>query len=221
MRRSIRLALPVVAAATALALTGCNSDEESPFDGPNPGDGGQEETEGGASEGETGGETPEETTGGETGGEVPGDTTGGETGGDTGGETGTIGGDTGGSGGGDAGGSVEGDWYTGTTIDDANLEITSGDDTVTFYEDFGQEGDVCEGTITNGTISLDSCDLYGDSEWTDMEATYTVDGSTMQVTWSSGASQTYYNALGGGFSEAEITELQEMLQNLPGAQNNF
>ncbi len=220
MRRSIRLALPIVAAATAMALTGCNSDDEgSPFDGMNSGGGGQEETEGGASEGETGGDAPEDTTGGETGGETgggaPGDITGGATGGETGGETGSTGGDTGGTGGGgDTAGEIEGDWYTGTTINDANLEILSGAGTLTYYEDFGEEGDVCEGTIADGSITLETCRLYGNEEWTDMAATYTVDGTTMQVTWSSGTTQTYYNALGGGFSEAELTELQEMLDSL-------
>ncbi|MDT0345122.1 hypothetical protein [Streptomyces litchfieldiae] len=204
MRRSIRLALPVIATATALALTGCNSDDEgSPFDG---GSGGQEETTGG----ETGGET-----GGDTGGETEGADTGGDTGGDTEPDTGPdAGGDTGGAtGGGGAAPTteeVEGDWYVDTTSSTSNLEITAGE--VTFWEDFEPEGDICYGSITGGILTLDSCENYGISEWTAMEATVTVDGTSMDVVWSDGTTETYRNAATGGFNDTEMAELEAMIE---------
>ncbi|UCM87737.1 hypothetical protein [Streptomyces marincola] len=207
MHRSIRLALPAAAAATALAISGCSGEGPSPFEAPD-----LEESLEQLDDGATGGEddAPEGGTGGDTGeteppaDEPPGDTSGG------------AGGDTGGLGG--SADDIEGDWFTGTTRDDANLEVLNGDGTVKFYEDFGMEGDVCDGTIGNGTITLEECTVYGSQEWTDMTATYTVDGPTMEVTWSSGTTQTFRNAYGGGFDEDELSELQENVYNGPSSE---
>ncbi|WP_165953721.1 hypothetical protein [Streptomyces sp. 8K308] len=190
MRKSIRLALPAVAAALALSLTACGEDEES-----NSNDAGNDN---GASE----------TTGGGEGEEAADDQAGGEAGG--------------------AGGSaptaeqITGSWYVdlNNTSTSHNLDIFDG--TVSFFEDMGGEGDTCDGTYADGTITLTECTVYGDEEWTDMSATVTWPGDgTIAVTWASGLTETYSNMLAdmdlgelGDLGDMDLSELEDSLAEL-------
>ncbi|MDT0309148.1 hypothetical protein RM780_19590 [Streptomyces sp. DSM 44917] len=185
MRKSIRLAVPAVAAAMFL-LSACGDDDgESPF---------------GAAGGAAGG--------GQQGGQEGGDQGGGDQGGQQGG------GDQGGGdqGGGDQGGGgggvptteqIVGSWAVNpgpaseTSGGGATLDVYP-DNTVRWEEDAGGDGDICRGPIANGTITV-QCTRYGPNTWPDTTANITLNGDQLTVTWSSGATQTMArNDLGGG-----------------------
>ena len=196
MRSAIRLALPILAATTALMVTGCNDDDGEGSFGTVGGSG---QADGGSSDG---GSSDGGSTGGEESAPPSDDTSGG-----------------GSSGGGDAGGTaltaeqLEGDWYTGTDPLASNLEIRDGE--VLFLEDLDQEGDVCEGRVTDAGLELDHCRQYGEESWTDMSATWTLESeNVLNVTWSSGQTQTYRNAENGGFSQQEIDEINDTLARM-------
>ncbi|MFI7277561.1 hypothetical protein [Streptomyces sp. NPDC049879] len=173
MHRSIRLALPAVAAASALVLTGCGDDSEPPFgvgaeDIQIPDDSDLPDVP-----------DPEVPGGEEEQPDVP----------DLGDEDMPDLGDIPGS------SPFDGEWYVDPADTDAspNFDIYFGQ--VSFTDMGAYEGDLCYGTITeDGAITLDECSMYGNDEWTDMSATAEVnDDGTMNVTWSSGATETYQN----------------------------
>ncbi|MGP3970151.1 hypothetical protein [Streptomyces sp. 6N223] len=219
--RTIRAALPAVAVAAALVLTGCNGDEEeSPSDSApseDAGQGGEQDGEQGADAGQEGGGAEQEGDG--QGGEaqgakpedlsqidpaslptgispedlvdlVPDDLTDlipweeleelGIT--DPGEEDdlppATV-------------EELQGNWSTGPDLEDAFLSFAQ--DEVTFFEDWGAEGDICYGTATEGALALDDCSLWGEEEWTATSATLAFDGPTLVVTWEDGTVQEYYN----------------------------
>ncbi|TDC76598.1 hypothetical protein E1283_09435 [Streptomyces hainanensis] len=191
MRRAIRLTLPVVAVATALVLSGCKS-------------GGR----GGSSSGGSGG------SGSSSGGQHDDDDDlgfGGTTGGGS-----TSGGTTGGRNDNNARPSnrqLEGDWYTGVDPSAANIEIESG--SVTFYEDLDVEGDVCEGTVRDGRLTLASCREFGTRTWNDRSATLALVDGVLRVSWSSGTTMEMRNArTPGSFTDAELAAIQETLNRL-------
>ncbi|MFD5319167.1 hypothetical protein [Streptomyces sp. NPDC127098] len=196
MRKAIRLALPVVAAATALALTGCNDDEEGAFGSVGGSSGGSEESST----------------------EDPGSTTGGEETGDAG----TTGGDTGSTTDGGSGGEVttgptieelDGDWYESATVDTTNFEIDAATGEVLFYSSFDPNAtDYCTGSYADGTFTLNDCQSYGGS-WSDMSATVTeFDGENLTVTWSGGQTATMRNLSTGGFSADEQAEIGRIIE---------
>ncbi|GAB2906380.1 hypothetical protein [Streptomyces mayteni] len=200
MRKAIRLALPVVAAATALALTGCNDE-----------DGGEGSF--GSLGGNSGGSDTEES-GGTTGGDEETGDTGGEETGDTGGD-GT--GDIGGSGGDISTGptieELDGDWYESATVDTQNFEIDAATGEVLFYSSFDPNAtDQCTGSYADGTFTLNDCQSYGGG-WSDMSASVQeFDGSNLTLTWSSGETVTMVNAATGGFSAEEQAELGRIIE---------
>ncbi|MFR9722571.1 hypothetical protein ACL02R_04240 [Streptomyces sp. MS19] len=166
MHRSIRLALPAVAAASALVLTGCGDDSEPPFgvgaediqmpddsdlpDVPDP-------------------DVPDEE-------DVP--------------DLPDF--DEGDLGNGDAEGGYDGSWYVdpNDTGGSHNLDFVGSG--VTFYEDLGAEGDVCHGTLTADTFTFTECSEFGTETWADMSATTVLnDDGTMTVVWESGLEETY------------------------------
>ncbi|TDC09385.1 hypothetical protein E1265_32320 [Streptomyces sp. 8K308] len=191
MRRTIRLALPVFAVATALVLSGCKSGRG-----------------GGSSSGDSGGS-------GSTGGQHDGDddvdidvTTGGSSGGTSGG-----GNTTGGGNGRLTLEQLEGDWYTGVDPSASNLEIRNGE--VTFYEDFDVEGDICQGTISDGRLTLTSCDQYGTQTWNEGTAALVMDGDVLHVSWSSGTMMEMRNIhTPGAFTDAEMAELEATIDRM-------
>ncbi|WP_129841758.1 hypothetical protein [Streptomyces sp. RFCAC02] len=179
MHRTIRFALPVAAAASALLLSGC-ANEDAPF-GIEAGDAFDTDIPDDTEIPDMP-EFDEDDLGGDTG------DLGSDTGGDTGG-TGDLGGDT-------TATSFDGDWYVDLTDTDNSHNLYIGGTTVMFIEDMGSEGDYCnQGTIDSaGNITLGGCTVYGSVEWTDMSATATLNGDgTMSVTWASGLQETYQN----------------------------
>jgi hypothetical protein len=182
MRKAMRLALPVVAAASALVLTGCG-DDEAPFGvegGGFPGGGGSQEQLDGL-EGMEDLELEElpGDSGGATGGDdapAPGDDTGGSTGGTTGGGGGTATVDQ-----------IQGTWYNGDPGASETSTLQVAGNTVAWEEENGGEGDICSGTATDGAITFDSCSQYGSSAWSSMAATLTTDGSTLTMTFDDGS----------------------------------
>ncbi|MFD5319168.1 hypothetical protein [Streptomyces sp. NPDC127098] len=187
MRKSIRLALPAVAATLALALTACGEDEESNSNGG---------SDNGASE----------TTGGGEGEEAADDAAG----------------DNDGNGQGPAptAEQIMGSWYVdlNATETSHNLDIFDGS-SVTFFEDAGAEGDMCDGTYADGTITLTDCTVLGSEEWTDMSATVAWPGDgTISVTWASGLTETYSNMLAdmgdlgdlGDLGDMDLSELEDL-----------
>ncbi|WP_326598525.1 hypothetical protein [Streptomyces sp. NBC_01803] len=191
MRRSIRLALPAVAAATLL-LSGCGDDDS---DGGSPlspgGDGGQEQEQGG----DTGGE---ETSSGSDG-EQTGDT-GGDSGGDSGGQAGAA----------PSAEDLEGMWLEGYEEADSSLMFSSG--SVTYIEDSGAEGDVCYGELSGGGFTVE-CSQMGTSTWPDTEATLTLDGGTLNVVWASGTTESY-ESIGDMGDLGDLGDLEQELEDL-------
>jgi hypothetical protein len=86
---------------------------------------------------------------------------------------------------------LQGSWYTGPTSADAYLNFYEGE--VTFIEDMLAEGDICYGTATDGALELTSCTMYGDVEWPARSATLEFEGSTLVVTWEDGTVQEYHS----------------------------
>ncbi|MEO3752770.1 hypothetical protein [Streptomyces sp. B6B3] len=198
MRRGIRAALPAVAVAAALVLTACNGDEEAApaGDGASEGAGqGGEEQGGGseniASEGPKpenvseiepqslpGNVTPqdlEDLFPEDLGGLIPWDELEDLVGGDER-TPATV-------------EELEGHWYTGPELEDATLDFTNGE--VFFAEDWVAEGDLCYGTVTEGSMELTECTVYGEVEWTSMTATLEIEGDALIVTWDDGTEQEY------------------------------
>ncbi|MFD5316394.1 hypothetical protein [Streptomyces sp. NPDC127098] len=197
MRRTIRLALPAVAVATALVLAGCKSGR---------GGGSSSDDHGGGSS-STGGQHDDDDDdldidfGGTSGG--GGTTSGGGTGGRT--DTDTV----------PTNAQLEGDWYTGVDPMAANLEIEAGQ--VTFYEDFDVEGDVCEGTVSDGRLTLTSCEQFGSQSWNEGGANLFLSGDVLQVTWSSGTTMEMRNIhTPGSFTDAELAELEATIDRMNG-----
>jgi hypothetical protein len=177
MRKAIRLALPIVAAASALVLTGCG-DDDAPFG-----------VEGGGALGGVGGggtpseedlqdledmelPPPEDV-------EPPAD--GGDTGGDTGGVTGGGGGTV------PTVDQMQGIWYSGESSASETSTLQVSGSSVAWEEANGMEGDICSGTATDGAIAFDSCSQYGDSAWSSMAAAVSMDGSTLTMTFDDGS----------------------------------
>lgn len=195
MRRTIRLALPAVAVATALVLAGCKSgrgggSSSGDHSGGSSGTGGQHDDDDDFDidiDGTTGGGT---TTGGGSGGRNDNNTV-------------------------PTNAQLEGDWYTGVDPMAANLEIEAGQ--VTFYEDFDVEGDVCQGVVSDGSLTLTSCEQYGTQSWNDDSATLALSGDVLQVTWASGTTMEMRNIhTPGSFTDAELAELEATIDRLNG-----
>ncbi|WP_326598524.1 hypothetical protein [Streptomyces sp. NBC_01803] len=203
MRRPIRLALPAIVAATLL-LSGCGDDdsEGNPF-APD-GNAGLEEGGGdnGNIPGADGGNVPGGDSGADGGesGNIPGadggsiaGAAGGASGGGGDSGAGAIGGDSGG-GGGSGGGSaptaeqLEGMWLEGSASEDSSLMFSSG--SVTYVEDSGAEGDVCYGSLVGTGITVE-CNQFGSALWPDTQATLSLSGSVLTVTWASGTTEVY------------------------------
>ncbi|MGK5530508.1 hypothetical protein [Streptomyces sp. URMC 129] len=191
MRRSIRIALPAVAVATLL-LSGCGDDDN----GANPfAPGGNAGQQGG---GDSGGEDAAAAAGGGEIGEIPmpgADSGGGDSGGESaaaaagGGDSGAV------SGGGDSGGGsaftpgqLDGMWMENVTVDGSSMSFTGS--SVTYVEDSGVEGDVCYGTLSGNTITVE-CNQFGEVLWPDTQATLSLEGSTLTVVWGSGTTEVY------------------------------
>ncbi|MDT0320414.1 hypothetical protein [Streptomyces millisiae] len=197
MRRTIRLALPAVAVATALVLAGCKSgrgggSSSGDHSGGSSGTGGQHDDDDDFDidiDGTTGGGTTT-TTGGGSGGRNDNNTV-------------------------PTNAQLEGDWYTGVDPMAANLEIEAGQ--VTFYEDFDVEGDVCQGVVSDGSLTLTSCEQYGTQSWNDDSATLALSGDVLQVTWASGTTMEMRNIhTPGSFTDAELAELEATIDRLNG-----
>ncbi len=202
-KRMIRAALPAVAVAAALVLTGCKGDEEAaePTDdtASEGADQGGEYAEGtDTGSGESEGPKPEDVSEidpaslpegmspQDLGGMVPDDVLdlipweeledliGGE-------EERTPA----------TNDELQGDWYTGPDPEDATLSFEA--DEVMFVEDWVAEGDICYGaTIEDGaSLELPYCTMYGDEEWANRTATLEFQGSTLIVTWEDGTEQEY------------------------------
>mgnify|MGYP001335054067 CR=1 FL=1 len=204
MRSSIRLALPVVAAAATFTLAGCADDDGhgtfgaiggggdgAPLDaGDLPDDvlddledlDGLEEqdaTDGGADAGSTDGGS------GDIGGS------------DDLGDLGDLGGSlSGGAGGGASDAGFDGDWYVDPNDQDNSHNLFILGETVTFIEDMSSEGDYCpSGTFSDGQIDLGDCLQLGSRAWSDTQGTATLNpDGTMTVVWASGLEETYVNA---------------------------
>jgi hypothetical protein len=171
MRKAIRFALPVVAAASALVLTGCG-DDDAPF--------GVEG--GGALGGVGGGGTPSEEDLEELEEmELPPPAEGGDTGGDTGGVTGGGGGTV------PTVDQMQGMWYSGETGASETSTLQVSGSSVAWEEANGMEGDICTGSATDGAIAFDSCSQYGDSAWSSMAAAVSMDGSSLTMTFDDGS----------------------------------
>ncbi|WP_079032430.1 hypothetical protein [Streptomyces specialis] len=197
MRRPIGLALPAIAAAATFLLTGCGDGDSSNNPFAPGGDAGQDGNVPipGADEGQTSGQDGGD--GGEDGalpGAVAGADGGDDGGADGGDDSGLISGaESGGISGGDGGslptaGEYDNYWFENVPTDASSLSISSG--TVTYVEDAGYEGDVCYGTISGDTITVE-CNQYGDRLWPDTQATLSLSGSTLTVVWASGTTETY------------------------------
>ncbi|UCM91605.1 hypothetical protein [Streptomyces marincola] len=63
-------------------------------------------------------------------------------------------------------------------------------DEVHFVESTSVEGDVCQGTVSEGVITVE-CVVSGEMRWPDTRATVALDGEQLVVTWESGIVQTY------------------------------
>ncbi|WP_059012765.1 hypothetical protein [Streptomyces specialis] len=190
MRKSIRLALPAIAAASLL-LTGCGDDDS---DGGSPltpgGDGGQEQEQG-----DTGGE---QTPSGD--GEQSGDT-GGDSGGDTGGGSAP------------SADQLEGMWLEGTNPEDSSLLFSAG--SVTYIEDDLEEGDVCYGELGGSGFTVE-CTQMGANLFPDTEATLNLDGDTLTVEWASGTTETFtsFGDLGDMGDLGGLEDLEDLEQEL-------
>ncbi|MDT0443388.1 hypothetical protein [Streptomyces johnsoniae] len=178
MRRSIRLAVPAVAAA-ALLLSGCGDDDDSgsPFSpGGNPGENQPEQGEEGGESG--GGDQPPAEEGGDTGG---------------------------GGGGAASDADFNGTWMLSDTME-SSLTITDGD--VVFVESTDAEGDVCYGEVSGGRMTVE-CSQFGSELFPDTEAMLSLDGSTLNVGWASGNTQTY-ESMGDMGEMPEMPEMPDM-----------
>lgn len=194
MHNSIRLALPVVATVTALALAGCADDDGHGTFGAIGGGGDSAPMDPGdlSDDALDDIEPPSAIDGGTDAGSTDGGL------GDIGGTDGglTDGGLTAGGTGGDASGSYIGDWYVDPNDPNGSHNIDITPYNVYFTEDMGSEGDMCfSGTLSGNTLQLGGCVVYGSQEWTDMTATLTLNpDGTLQVVWASGLTETYYRA---------------------------
>ncbi|MDT0346708.1 hypothetical protein [Streptomyces litchfieldiae] len=191
MRRSIRLAVPAIAAATFL-LTGCGSDDEeggSPFGG---GSGEENAQEGGAASGETGGEEAPADEGGSGGGAAP------------------------------TNEELEGFWTETAGGDDSTLTITAGE--AQYMENIEEEGDLCTGSVSDGTLTVE-CLQLGSALFPDTEAALTLDGTTLTVAWASGTTETFESLAGDlgdlgdmgsleGLETPDMSELEDLQQEL-------
>ncbi len=191
MHKAIRLALPAVTAAMALALTGCGDDEGGSGFGGGFGAGGEntevpEGLEGledielpGGDNQDTGGSGGSEDSGGDIA--VPSEEA----------DSGDEGGIGGGGGSAPTVADLEGTWFTGDGLapTDSTLSVTDG--SVMFMENTQEEGDICYGTATDGALTLSECSMYGSVQWSAMDASLTWDGSTLVVNWSDGTVQEY------------------------------
>lgn len=207
-KRTMRAALPAVAVAAALVLTGCNGDEE-PSSENTPSE--DAERGGNAGDGETGGDAQGDAQGTGSAGPkpenlseidaatLPGDVTPddlvnlipdgladlipweeledlGIPGPDDDLPAATV-------------DELQGSWYTGPDLEDAMLSF-SGNDAL-YVEDWVAEGDICDGTASDGALELNDCTMYGEVPWPSMSATLEFDGPTLVVTWDDGTVQEY------------------------------
>ncbi len=183
MRRSIRIAVPAVAAA-ALLLSGCGDDDDSgsPFSpGGNPGENQPEQGEEGGENG--GAEQPPAEEGAETGGS--------------------------GGGGATSDADFEGTWMLSGSME-SSLTIQGG--SVTFVESTDAEGDVCYGEVSGGRMTVE-CTQFGSELFPDTEAMLSLEGSTLNVGWASGNTQTY-ESMGDLGEMPEMPEMPDM-EDLP------
>ncbi|MFB7897926.1 hypothetical protein ACFC1B_16490 [Streptomyces xiamenensis] len=81
---------------------------------------------------------------------------------------------------------LEGWWTADLSGAEANTLIFSAEEATMAVPLSGDEADLCNGTVTDGTVTLEC--LLG-SDFT--EGTLALDGDTLQVAWSSGTTETY------------------------------
>lgn len=91
-------------------------------------------------------------------------------------------------------GDLYGYWATQSSGDQASLLLVAGDRAL-FVESLRPEGDTCTGTLSDGALSME-CEQSGNTAWPDTEATIEVTHSpkNIDVSWSSGTTQSYYRA---------------------------
>ncbi len=81
-----------------------------------------------------------------------------------------------------------GSWSTGQDNDSSSILQVSAQGAI-FYENLGDEGDMCDGSVNQRELTLDGCSVFGEEEWTAMSATLEVEGERMVVTWDDGTVQ--------------------------------
>ncbi|MGW7295874.1 hypothetical protein ACWGIB_26215 [Streptomyces xiamenensis] len=77
-------------------------------------------------------------------------------------------------------------WSSDITSEEANTIVVSEGEVTALLSLSAEAGDICSGTVTDGALALD-CALGSDFE----SATLSLDGSTLDVAWSNGTSETY------------------------------
>ncbi|WP_129840612.1 hypothetical protein [Streptomyces sp. RFCAC02] len=195
MRKAIRLALPVVAAVTALSLTACGDDSDSD-DNASGSDTSAAESGGSESTDDSGDGATEEA-GGEEG---------------TGTEEDAGGGDFSGIPASDA---LQGLWSAGIDTPETSPVLSFTDVMVVYMDDGSGTGNTCTGTLgEQGHITLESC-VQGENERTGMTGEVTSDDSgTIRVTWASGVTEDFTQFMDGDgeFTDPELAEQFDSLE---------
>lgn len=87
---------------------------------------------------------------------------------------------------------LQGSWYAGPEDEDPYLNFE--DDEVMFIEDMLAEGDICYGSVVSeGSMELPYCTLFGETEWEPRTATLEFEGSALIVTWEDGTVHEYFS----------------------------
>ncbi|MCK1812693.1 hypothetical protein MTQ13_00100 [Streptomyces sp. XM4011] len=82
-------------------------------------------------------------------------------------------------------------WSSDLTSTEANTIVVSEGEVTALLNLSAVDADICSGTVTDGALALD-CALGADFE----AATLTLDGSTLDVAWSNGTTETYHQVPG-------------------------
>ncbi|ARQ69258.1 hypothetical protein CAG99_10630 [Streptomyces marincola] len=115
--------------------------------------------------------------------------------------------------GGGSGADFDGYWTLSGT-GESSLNITGGN--ATFVESTDAEGDVCYGSVSGSTLTIE-CTQFGEQLFPETGAELSLSGSTLDVTWSSGTTQTY-EGLGAGLEDLpEMPDLEDIpdLEDMP------
>ncbi|MFD7508646.1 hypothetical protein ACFV5N_04770 [Streptomyces sp. NPDC059853] len=94
-------------------------------------------------------------------------------------------------------------WSSDLTSSEANTIIVSEGEVTAMLNLSAEEGDICSGTVTDGALTLD-CALGSDFE----SAALTLDGSSLDVAWSNGTTETYDKV--PGMEDFDMSDLDEL-----------